>query len=190
MTDWDERYRRGEYTNDEPHRLIVEFASKLELGRALDVACGVGRHAIWLAERGWQVIAVDSSRAAIEILRQRASGIGLAIDSHIADLERHEFIIEPEAYDLIVVCNYLQRDLFPAIKAGVRVGGVVIAAIAMVDEDPNVKPMNPAFLLKPGELRAKFAESEGWELMRGFEGKPAGADHRRATAEIVVRRVR
>jgi len=189
MPDWDERYRRGEHTNDEPHPLVVEFAPKLEPGRALDVACGPGRHAIWLAERGWQVTAVDSSRVAIEILRRRASEQGVAIDSRIANLELHEFIIEPEAYDLIVVCNYLQRDLFPAIKAGVRISGIVIAAIAMADDDPSVKPMNPAFLLSPGELRAEFAESEKWESLRNFEGKQVGDKRRRAMAEIVARRL-
>ncbi|MCG3161697.1 MAG: putative S-adenosyl-L-methionine-dependent methyltransferase TehB [Acidobacteria bacterium] len=187
MPDWDERYRRGERANDAPHPLIVEFASTLEPGRALDVACGAGRHAIWLAEHGWQVTAVDRSRVAIEILRRRASEKGLAIDSRIADLERGEFIIEPESYDLIVVCNYLQRDLFPAIRAGARIGGAVIAIIAMADDDPNVKPMNPAFLLKPGELRAEFA---AWELLREFEGKPLRSEHRRAMAEIIARRLR
>lgn len=184
MTDWDKRYSSGVHTNDEPQPVVVEYASKLPHGRALDVACGVGRHAIWLAERGWQVTAVDNSRVAIEILRQRAYQKGLAIDSRIADLDRHDFIIEPATYDLILNCCYLQRDLFPAIKAGARVGGVVIAVIAMVDDDPRIKPMNPAFLLKPGELRAEF---EGWELMRDFEGKRAG-DARRAMAEIIARR--
>ena len=186
MPDWDERYRRGEHANDEPHPLVVEFASKLKPGRALDVACGVGRHAVWLAERGWQVTAVDGSRVAIEILQQRASDKGLVIDSRIADLERDEFIIEPDSYDLILNCCYLQRDLFPTIKAGVRAGGVVIAVIAMVDDDPNVKPMNPAFLLDPGELRAEF---EGYELLRDFEGKQGGGGHQRAYSEIVARRL-
>lgn len=183
MTIWDERYERGEQANDEPHPLVVEFASKLEPGRALDVACGVGRHAIWLAERGWQITAVDNSRVAIEILRRRASEKGLVIDSRIADLERHEFILEPGSYDLIVVCKYLQRDLFPALRAGVRHGGVVIAVIPMVNDDPQIKPMSPAFLLNAGELRAEF---EGWELLRDFEGKQTGGAHRRATAEVVA----
>jgi SAM-dependent methyltransferase len=185
MTDWDERFRRGEHTDDEPHRLVVEFASKLKPGRALDLACGAGRHAIWLAGRGWRVTAVDNSRVAVEILQRRASENSLAIDSRVADLERREFIIEAEAYDLILDCLYLQRDLFPAIKTGARVGGTVMAVIAMVDYDPQVKPMNPAFLLNPGELRAEF---EGWELIHEFEGKPAGDAHRRAMAEIIARR--
>src|SRR5262249_44345425 len=143
MTDWNERYRQGEHINDLPHPLIVQFASGLATGRALDVACGAGRHSIWLAERGWRVTAVDSSQVAIELLQQRASAAGLTMDCRIANLERHEFTIEPGAYDLIVVCNYLQRDLFPSIKEGTAASGLVIAVIAMIDNDPAVKPMNP-----------------------------------------------
>ncbi|MFN0084650.1 MAG: methyltransferase domain-containing protein [Blastocatellia bacterium] len=184
MPDWDKRYSRGEHLSGEPHPLVVEFASKLDPGRALDVACGAGRHAIWLAERGWHVTAVDSSGVAIEILQRQALVRGLSIDSRMADLERDEFAIEPERYDLIVVAHYLQRDLFPAIKSGVAEGGVVIAVIAMVDDDPEVKPMNPAFLLNPGELHAEFKD---WELLRYFEGRPTGQLRQRAKAEIVAR---
>ena len=154
-------------------------------GSALDVACGLGRHAIWLAERGWQVTAVDSSPVGMRILEEQSRGAGLSLNLVAADLERWEFVIEREAFDLIVVCNYLQRDLFPSIKAGTRVGGVVIATIPMVDNDPNVKPMNPAYLLNPGELRAEFS---GWELIHSFEGKPPDTSHR-ATADIVARKI-
>jgi SAM-dependent methyltransferase len=183
MNDWNARYKRGEHTNDEPVPFVLQFASRLRPGRALDVACGPGRHALWLAEHGWQVTAVDSSNVAIEMLQQRAAEKKLTVDARIADLERHEFIIEPRSYDLIVVCNYLQRDLFPQIKEGTRTGGLVLAVIAMVDQDPNIKPMNPAYLLKPGELRKEFEE---WERIWYFEGKP-GDGPRRAIAEIAAR---
>jgi hypothetical protein len=122
---------------------------------------------------------------AIEIVQKQAADRGAPVHAIRADLERHEFIIEPEAYDLIVVVNYLQRDLFPSIRAGVRPGGTVIAVIAMADDDPNVRPMNPAYLLNPGELRSQFT---GWELIHDFEGKPAADPARRATAEIVAGR--
>jgi tellurite methyltransferase len=184
MADWDKRYLQGEHLNDEPHPLIMKIASNLKPGRALDVACGPGQHAIWLAERGWAVTAVDSSRIAIEILQDRALARGIAIDSTIADLEKHEFAIEPESYDLIVVCKYLQRDLFPAIRSGTREGGLVIAIIAMVDDDPQIRPMNPAYLLRPGELRSEFV---GWNLIYDFEGKQAG-NPSRATAQIAAER--
>ena len=62
---------------------------------------------------------------------------------------------------------------------------MVIAIIAMADPDARVKPMNPAFLLNVGELRAEFA---GWELIHDFEGKPLGNVSRRMTAEIVARK--
>ena len=185
MTDWDQRYERGQHINDSPHPLITSFASRLAPGRALDVASGTGRHAIWLAEHGWQVTAVDYSRVAIEILRQRCRDKGLAVESVTADLERHEFGIELESYDLIIVCNYLQRDLFATLKSGTRIGGTVIAVIALVDNDPNIRPMNPAYLLNPGELQAEF---QGWEIVHSFEGKSAADPHRRRTAEIVARR--
>lgn len=186
MNQWDDRYKQGEHTNNDSHPLVVRFASQLEPGRALDIACGTGRHALYLAERGWQVTAVDSSKVAIEILLKRAHQLGVTVDARVADLELGEFTIEPDRYDLIVNCCYLQRDLFPIIKAGVRVGGLVIAVIAMEDDDPNVKSMNPAFLLQPGELRASF---EGWELLHDFEGKPKAKPKQRAMAEIAVRRL-
>jgi SAM-dependent methyltransferase len=185
MADWDQRYSKGEHINDEPHPVVTRFASKMVPGRALDLACGTGRHALWLAEHGWQVTAVDSSRVAIGIVKKQAQDRGVPINAICADLEHEEFLIEPESYDLIVMVNYLQRDLFASIRAGMRPGGCVIAIGAMVDPDPVIQPMNPAFLLNPGELRAQF---EGWELMHDFEGKPLGSVSRRMTAEVVARK--
>jgi tellurite methyltransferase len=185
MTDWDRRYREREHETEDANPIVTNFAGQIAPGSALDLACGTGRHAIWLAQHGWTVTAVDSSRVALDILQQRALDRGIAVNIVLADLERHEFAIEPESYDLIVVCNYLQRDLFPVIRAGVRIGGAVIAVIATVDSDPNVRSMNPEYLLNPGELRAQF---EGWELIHDFEGKPAGDVRHRATAEIIARR--
>src|SRR5437016_7517746 len=184
MSDWDRRYREGEHLRDEPHPLITGFAAKLVPGSALDVASGPGRHAIWLAQRGWQVTAVDSSPIAIGILQERAREKGLVVNAVLADLERHEFIIEPESFELIIVCHYLQRDLFPSIRVGTRIGGVVIAAIAMIDLDPKIQLRNPAYLLNPGELRGQF---EGWELSHDFEGTPAGDSPRLASAALIAR---
>jgi len=185
MNNWDKRYEAGEHVNDEPHPLFAGFVSKLTPGRALDIASGPGRHALWLAERGWQVTAVDYSRAGMRILEERCRARSVRVNAVIADLERHEFEIDRDSYDLIAVTNYLQRDLFREITSGTRPGGVVIAVIAMVDDDPNIKPMNPAYLLNPGELASYF---EGWEFIHSFEGKPGGDPRRRRTAEIVVRR--
>ncbi len=187
MVDWDERYRRGEHIPVEPLPLLVRVADMLAPGKALDLACGTGRHAIFLAERGWQVKAVDASRVGIELMLARARERGVSVDACIADLESGEFIIEPEAYDLICLCYYLQRSLFPQIRAGTRIGGVVVAAIHLIDDSPEAKPMNPEFLLRPGELRAEF---QGWEILHDYEGRTTESGHRRASAEILARRIR
>ena len=185
MTDWNERYCRGEHAGMEPSQLLVRAVNSLAPGRALDIACGAGRHAIFLAERGWQVTAVDASHVGIEITKERARERGVVVDTRVADLEQGEFSIGPETYDLIIVFYYLQRDLFPQIRAGVRPGGTVVAAIHIVDDSPDAKPMNPAFLLDPGELRAEF---QGWVIEYYREGRPHDDDHKRRTAEIIARR--
>jgi tellurite methyltransferase len=183
MADWEKRYRAGEHIADVPHPLVIKFAANRAPGRALDVACGAGRHALWLAEHGWEVTGVDASGAAIEILRQRAKDRGVPVHAIQADLERPGFVIEPGAWDLIVVVNYLQRDLFASIREGLRPGGAVIAVIAMVDDDPAIRPMTREYLMTRGELRAQF---QGAKLIHDFEGKPSGGPARRASAEIVA----
>jgi tellurite methyltransferase len=186
MADWDERYRLGEHIIVKPLPLLVRLAERLAPGSALDLACGPGRHALFLAARGWRVTAVDGSRVGIELLQKNALELGLQVDARVADLERGEFRIEPEAYDLVGVFYYLQRDLFPQIRAGVRAGGVVVAAIHMVDESTDAHPMNEDYLLSPGELRAEFS---GWQLMHDYEGPSTEGGHRRRTAELVARKI-
>jgi SAM-dependent methyltransferase len=185
VADWDKRYSRGENIIKEPLPLFVHLAHELKPGRFLDLACGTGRHAIFLAERGWQVTAVDASGVGIELAKEIARARGVEVDWRVADLERGEFEIEPEAYHLIGVFYYLQRNLFAQIRAGVKSGGTVVAAIHMIDESSNAQPMNPDFLLQPGELRAEFS---GWEIQHDYEGKPTEGGHQRCTAEIVARK--
>jgi SAM-dependent methyltransferase len=185
MPDWDERYRSGEHTTKEPSPLLRKAIEDLKPGRALDIACGVGRHAIFLAKHGWKVTAVDSSRVGIEILQQRAGEAGVMVDARVADLERSEFHIEPAGFDLICVFYYLQRDLFPAIRAGVKPGGFVVAAIHLNDGREDAKPSNPAFLLDPGELKQLFAD---WEITYYREGESDEGGHHHDTAYLIARR--
>lgn len=181
-TSWNERYQRGEHCQTSPHPLLERVARLRPAGRALDLACGLGRHALLLAAHGWRVTAVDSSVVALDLLHTKAKEQGLQVDTQLANLERHEFLISPDEYALIVTTCYLQRDLFPAIRAGVQPGGLFAGVIALEDDDPDVKPMNPAFLLEAGELRAQFAD---WELLHDLERKEKG---RRALAELLTRR--
>ena len=187
MADWDERYARGEHASEEPHLLLSHAALEhFRPGRALDLASGAGRNALFLASLGWRVVAVDSSRVGVELTRERARRRGLEVETHVADLERGEFAIEPESFDLICDFYYLQRDLFPHVRAGVRRGGAFVAAIHLDDGGREARPSNPDFLLRPGELLAEF---DGWTVLHYHEtaatDEDAGRHHRR-TAELIA----
>jgi SAM-dependent methyltransferase len=158
-----------------PVPLLIETARQLKPGRALDLACGAGRNALWLAEHGWSVTAVDGFREAIDSLRQNAAERSVNVDARIADLEKSEYVIEPSAWDLVVISYYLQRDLFEPAKRGVVPGGVLLAIVLLGDG---------RFRAAPGELRGYFS---GWEILHDREGNPGVSSHR-AVAEIVARR--
>lgn len=177
---WDRRYRSGS-PKSPPSPLLVKTAAALPPGHALDLACGTGRNALWLASIGWRVIAIDGSSRAIEILRHRAREQALSVDARIADLEKHEYRIEPSSWDLIAMCFYLQRDLFAPAKLGVKPGGVVLAIVHITE--PGEHPTGHR--LRPGELKAYFEE---WEILHSYEGRRADAGHQRSVAEIVARK--
>lgn len=119
---------------------------------------------------------MDKVPEAIRLLREHAGG--LEIDTRVADLEHGEFPIEPEAYDLICDFFYLQRDLFPAMRAGVRPGGLFAAAIHLREEGRAAR-----FVMESGELRAEFAE---WKVLYYSEGVEAGRS--RPSARIIARK--
>ncbi len=178
---WDEYYSDPANLDFAPAPLLVQVADMLAPGHCLDLACGAGRNALYLAALGWQVTAVDASRTAIRVLHEHSRG--LSIDAIHADLEAGDFRIAPDAYDLICDFHYLQRDLFPQIRQGVRPGGAFAAAIHLLDSGPGAGPRNPAFLLRPEELRQEFA---GWKILFYSEGRES-ADAR-AAARIIARR--
>jgi SAM-dependent methyltransferase len=182
---WDERYRTASRPREDleapPTPLVVRIAKALPAGNALDLACGAGRNALWLAEHGWRVTAVDGSATAIDILRTRARERGLDVISRVADLETGGYKIKPGTWDLIAIAYYLQPDLIESAKAGLKPGGVivVIVHITVPGEEPT------KHRLPPGELIRRF---EGWETLHSFEGEPEDAAHRRPVAEIAARR--
>jgi len=174
--DWDRHYADAANFDYSPEPLLFEAAETLgpggRPGRALDLACGPGRNALYLAGLGWQVTAVDRSPVAIRLLRERAAAVssgapsGPDIDIRQADLERGEFTIEPESFDLVCDTLYLQRDLVPAIRAGLRPGGLFVGAMLLQDDPAH----ESAFRLRPGELRAWF---EDWKILFYSEIHPA-----------------
>lgn len=179
---WDDRYRRGEHASSRPAPLFEQVVATLPPGRALDLACGAGRHSIALANLGWDVVAVDGSRVAIDLVRERAVLAG-RVQTVCADLERGEYVPEPDAFDLVCVFYYLNRGLVPAIRAAIRPGGHAACAI-------HVAGQASAKLLSPGELRGFFLE---WQVIidRERDHDPdAGDRHHHGTAELFVRRPR
>jgi SAM-dependent methyltransferase len=181
---WDERYAHGKYSSAAPHKLLIESAEKLKAGRALDLACGTGRHALFLAEKGWNVTAIDNSAVGIEIAKHRAAEKKLTIDFRVADLEKGEFPIEENAYDLICDFYYLQRELFDEMKKGVNAGGIIISTIHIYGEGEETG----RFLLREGELKEFF---DGFEILHYHETPQTDTDagqHHRRTAEIVARK--
>lgn len=164
VRNWDQHYSSASEIDFTPASLLMQVADLLAPGDALDLACGPGRNALYLAQLGWRVTAVDASAVAIRMLRERAAG--LPIEPIRANLERGEFTIDRDRYDLICDFHYLQRDLFPAIREGVRPGGVFAGAIRLTG----------SFRMEPGELRAEFA---GWKILFYSE---------RESAQIIARR--
>jgi SAM-dependent methyltransferase len=180
---WDQRYRSGERAAEDfeaaPTPLLMHAAKLLKPGKALDLACGAGRNALWLAGQGWNVTAVDGSPAAIEILRSRSAERGIEIDATVADLEKGPFLIEPATWNLIAICYYLQRDLFEPAKQGIIPGGILLSIVHITEPGEEPTPHR----LRPGELQTYF---QGWPILHYFEGKPIDPAHKRSVAEVVA----
>ena len=138
-------------------REIIESSCwDMPRGRALDIACGKGRNALFLAEQGFEVVAIDISPVALEAAQRQAQERSLAIAWQQADLEQVEL---PQAdYHLIVNFNYLQRSLIPSMKSALRPGGYVIFETYLVDQQAIGHPKNPAYLLDYNELLDFFRD--------------------------------
>lgn len=189
---WNARYAAGgDAPGAPPLRLLAAAVEGVQPGRALDLACGSGRHALWLAARGWRVAAVDGAATALDLLLARAERNGCSdrIESSVADLEAEppEFTIAETAYDLIVDCHFLHRPLFPAIRRGVQPGGLLVAALHIPAGDGS---RGHGYLLRPGELAAMVG-GWGWTVLHSAEQDSVAAeDHGLGVAEIVARRPR
>lgn len=141
-------------------------------GDALDLACGSGRNAVWLAEQGFRTLAVDRNDVALDTLAQEATQRGLSIRTQLVDLENGAPFFTPDTFDLIVVVHYLHRPLFPSLVSALRPGGVLVYETFTRAQAARGKPTNPAFLLEPGELRTLVRPLEILASREGdFEGK-------------------
>ena len=165
-----------------PSSWLVAHAHLLpQSGRALDVACGSGRHALWLAERGLHTYAVDRNVDAVHTLNDDAVRRGLPLDARVLDLEGDSVELDPPDYDLIVVVYYLHRPLFPVLLGALRPGGVLFYETFTRAQAARGRPTNPTFLLEPGELRRLV---QPLEIVASREGDYEG----RMVASVIARR--
>lgn len=125
-------------------------------GRALDIATGRGRNAIFLAQKGFAVEAIDVSEVALQEARRQAAEKGLAVTFRQADLDHIE--LAEGQYDLIVNINFLLRSLVPQIKKALKVGGRVIFETYLIEQQTIGHPKNPAYLLRHHELLELFSD--------------------------------
>lgn len=131
--------------------LLVKAVHDLTPGRALDLACGAGGNAVWLAERGWEVVAIDREPRLHDP----------RIDTRTMDLETGAPLpFDDESFDLVAILYYMHRPLYAEAKRVVRRGGVIVAAPLM----------RGRFRVEPGELPATFAD---FEIVHYREGDTA-----------------
>jgi SAM-dependent methyltransferase len=137
-------------------------------GRALDVACGRGRHALLLASTGLHVTAVDRDAEVLARLQAQADRLELPVTTRVLDLETGTPDLGDDGYDLVLVTRYLHRALMPQLLLSLAPGGVLLYETFLAQQAEVGHPKNPDFLLQPGELRQLVAPLE---VLREFEGE-------------------
>ncbi|WP_418280759.1 class I SAM-dependent methyltransferase [Halorubrum sp. DTA98] len=188
MTDWDERFASGEYPRaPEPSPVLRSYEPSIPDGRALDVAAGTGRNAVFLADAGYEVDALDASREGLRITRERAAArdVGDRLNVIHGDVSSYGF--PKQRYELITMSFYRAVDRFPDLKDALVPGGYLFVEhhLRSTDETPS----------GPSTDRYRFAANEllhaGLDLTvlyydEGTEERPG--DRRRASARLLARR--
>jgi SAM-dependent methyltransferase len=154
---WDERYAASERVwSAGPNRQVSAIIGDWPPGRALDLGAGEGRHAIWLAERGWQVTAVDFSAVGLERGLAEAGQRGLAVDWQVADVTAWQ-PAPGSSFDLVLVAYlHIPGDVLGRVAGWLAPGGaLVIVGHALRNLTEGVGgPQDPALLHTPEQLRA------------------------------------
>jgi len=162
---WNQRYSLVDWQkidSDNPAYVLKHYSHYLpSVGRALDLACGLGANTYALAQVGLEVSAWDISEQAIVKLGKKAESLGLCVDAHCRDITK-----DPPAenyFDVIVVSHFLERTLFPAIISALRPGGILFyqsfcGNSVNTDGDSTTGPKNPHFRFQKNELRTLTTE--------------------------------
>ena len=158
---WDAIYSaKGYVYGREPAVFLKAHVQMLPIGRALDIAMGEGRNAVFLAKKGFSVEGVDLSEVALTKAKRLAKAARVHITTINADL--NSYVIKPDHYNVIINIDYLQRNLIPQIKRGLKKGGVVVFENFTVEQLKNEAGKNTPkdYFLAQGELRELFKDME------------------------------
>ena len=182
---WNARYADGGYESRPHPSAFLEQTSHLlpTTGRALDLACGSGRNALFLARRGMAVDAVDISRLALALGLMQAGDLPITWIELDLDLGFEA----PADYDVIVNMRYVDTELVTSLIDSLRPGGLIVIEQHLLTDEPVVGPKNPAFRIAKGTL-AKLAH--GLEVERLEEGLVRDPDGRTAALARLVARKR
>ena len=155
---WQRRYAEGGYEGrTHPTRMLEEWLGALPRpagARALDLACGAGRNAVFLASRGYRVDAMDISSVALARGAATARTMGVEVEWIEVDLD--DAVLEPGRYDLVVVSRYVNRGLSGAITGALRDGGHLLYEQHLVTDRDVGGPTSARFRVAPNELLGMF----------------------------------
>jgi SAM-dependent methyltransferase len=184
---WNERFKGKEFAfGKEPNPFLRRHIDFLPKGKALDIASGEGRNAIFLAQHGFDVDAVDISERGLKKARQLAKETGAKIHTFLADLDH--FKIEKERYDFIANFYFLKRSLIPQIKKGLKKGGRIIFETYTLEQRVlgTGGPKHPRYFLKPNELLRLFKE---FRILFYREGIFKEGERRKAVASLIAEKI-
>lgn len=152
--EWEERYRGDDYDpRTYPSPALAACVDWLPDGRALDVACGVGRNAVFLAERGYEVDGVDVAQAALDRGADRAAERGVDVNWIRADVHEFALDLDPDAYDLIAVSYFVSLDRLADLKEALAPGGALVYEHHLRSTDPVDRgPSTDRYRLRANDL--------------------------------------
>jgi len=170
---WEARYAQTSAPARRPASVLRRAAFLLPpKGDALDLACGLGGNALFLAQRGLRVTAWDYAPSAIVELGKAADRAGLSIRAEVRDVVAQPPM--PASFDVICVSYFLQRELAPALSAALRPGGLIFYETFAREAVSTQGPANPAYRLAPNELLELFSDLRVLEYREyGRVGDPA-----------------
>lgn len=184
---WDQRFmEKGFALGKEPNPFLKKNIRFLPKGKALDIATGEGKNAVFLAKHGFDVDAVDISQVGLRKAKRLANEIGVKINTILIDLNRYK--IKKEKYDLITNFYFLKRGLIPEIKKGLKKGGIVIFETYIPEQRGlgTGGPKNFKYFLKHNELLNLFKDLR---ILFYREGIFREGGRKKAIASLIAKKV-